>query len=1063
MVTGAVMAQVTTSSIDGKVVAGGVDVIGATVTAVHQPSGTRYNAVTNIDGRYTIPGMRVGGPYKITISYIGYQDKVFNGVNLNLGETEDFSCNLTEDAQVLGEVVVTGESGLNATKTGAAQSFSAAKISELPSVTHSISDIARLNPQVSTNDQSGSISFAGTNNRYNSFQIDGVMNNDAFGLTSNGSNGGQAGTQPVSMETIDQIQINVAPFDVRQSGFTGGAINAITKSGTNQFHGSAYFDGNNQSLVGKHFKNPDGTYANPIDDEKEYRYGFTLGGPIVKDKLFFFANYEKSNKTYPNNYGFGVADSKVDVNRANEILDAVKDIAKRQGVDYNTEYSSEGKSVKSQKGGVKLDWNINDFNKLSLRWSIVDASQTLGLGGIATLNTSDHLYTFKSRTNSFALELQSRLSPALSNEARASYVSVRDKRTSGAAAPSVTIYKISPDGQGTINIGNEYSSMANSLDQDIFTVEDNLTWFKGNHTFTFGTHNEFYKFSNLYLPNLFGCYYFKDYETFMNYYGTVQNGQPDGTMIRNYYYSHANTAITGDPLWKSELGAGQLGFYVQDKWNATRNFTLTYGLRMELPLFFDTPTANNDFNDFAASMGWDYRTDRKIKSTPMWSPRVGFRWDVNGDRKYILRGGAGVFTGRIPFVWLVNNIANTGIQTSSYNASKGLAGMQLYMDANGQEGNAKIVGESAGSQTINVAEENFKFAQNLRLNLGFDFNALGIDWTAEAIYSKTLNDVYYENLAYEENGNTFGQLYGYEWDNRPMMERVSNYNAQGKKFGNIYALRNTSGGYSYNLSLKAEKHFNFGLDLAASYTYTQSKSISSVTSSVAQSNWRNNHTYRHVNSPELGNSAFNIPHVVKASAFYHFNWGPSKLFQTTVGIIYEGKSGSPYDLTYSGTDMNGDGYAGNELFFIPTDEQIDRMKFQATADFPADVQRSNLKAWLASQDYIKDHRGEYYERYADNLPFEHHFDLHIGQKFGIKTGSYIHNLEVTFDVMNVGNMLNKDWGLSYGSGYNSEYIIPLSYMGNGEFQFADKADKVLKYPSDYYSRWRGQIGVKYTF
>lgn len=1051
------MAQITTSGISGKITSDKEPVIGATVTATHQPSGTVYRAVTNVDGRYTIQGMRVGGPYKVDVSYVGHKTQTFSGVNLLLGETQNLSCSMQEDAKELQELVVTGKKGLNASKTGAAQSIDAQTINDIPTVSHSIADIARLNPQISTNGQSGAMSFAGTNNRYNSFQIDGVMNNDVFGLTANGSNGGQAGTQPVSMETIDQIQINVAPFDVRQSGFTGGAINAITKSGTNDFHGSAYYYGNNEKLVGRHYLLPDGSYSSPYDDESEYQYGFTLGGPIIKDKLFFFANYEKSNKEYPNQYGLGTEGSKVPAEQATEILNDVKEMAAAQGIDYTGQYSSADRYIKSDKIGAKIDWNINDFNKFSVRWSYVNAKQNNGLGGIASLNTDDHLYEFKSKTTSFTAELQSRLSPVLSNEARASYVRVRDKRTSGAAFPSVTVYSVGTDG-GTVNIGNEYSSMANGLNQDIYTVEDNLTWYKGNHTLTFGTHNEFYKFSNLFIQNLYGCYYFNSYDDFISYYNGFKSGTTDGSLIRNYYYSQANVDVTGDPRWAPEFSAGQLGFYLQDKWDASDNFQLTYGLRMDMPLFFDTPTENSAFNAYSETKGWGLKTNQKLSSTPMWSPRLGFRWDINKDRKFILRGGAGIFTGRIPFVWLSNNFSNTGIQLSSYSVTKN-KDISLILDPNNQTANAEKISASTGSQLINVFDKDFKFAQNLRLNLGFDFNVLGIDWTAEAIYSKTLNDVYYQNLAYEETGKTFNQMgYGYDWDNRPMFQRATT----GTPYNNIYAMYNTSKGYTYSLSLKAEKHFNFGLDLAASYTFTKSKSVSSVSSSVAQSNWRNNHTYLNPNEPELANSAYNLPHTVKASAFYHINYGYKGMFTTTVGIIYEGKSGSPYSVCYNG-DINGDGYSGNDLMYIPTDEQIDKMQFTATTAFTAEQQRANFKTWLAGMPYLRDHRGQYYKRFADNLPFENHFDVHVAEKINIHAGKYVHALELSLDIMNVANLLNKDWGRTYSSGYASEFYTPLSYAGNGKYQFLQNANYVMTYPSSYYSRWRGQIGLKYTF
>ena len=1055
-ITTSMMAQITTSGINGKVTSQGDEVIGASVTATHQPSGTVYRAVTNVNGRFNIQGMRPGGPYTVEITYIGHQPKVFNKVNLLLGESQNLSCSLEEDARMLDEVVIAGRAGLNATKTGAAQSINATQISNMPTITHSVADIARLNPQINSNEQSGSMSFAGANTRYNSFQIDGVMNNDAFGLTYNGSNGGQANTQPVSMETIDQIQINIAPFDVRQSGFTGGAINAITKSGTNTFHGSVYGYGNNEKLVGRHYKNHDGSYAAPYSKENESLFGFTLGGPIIKDKLFFFANYENSDKSYPNDYGLGSAGSKVDAELATKILDAVKDMAREQGIDYNGQYANPDMRTWSNKAGVKLDWNINDFNKFTIRWSYVNARSMKGSGGISTLNTGDHLYEYKSTTNTFMAELQSRLSPVVSNEARASYVRVRDARTSGNPFPAIQISKVG-NNNGSVNIGNEYNSMANSLDQDVFTVEDNLTWNKGNHTFTFGTHNEFYKFSNLFIGNLFGSYYFSTPDDFFSYYNGFKAGQTGlGKYINQYYFKEANVDVTGDPHWAASFGAGQLGFYVQDKWDVSNSFQLTYGLRMDMPLFFDRPAENAPFNEWAAQNGYSFKTNQKLSSAPMWSPRVGFRWDLNNDHKFILRGGVGIFTGRIPFVWLSNSFSNTGIQLSSYTARRSDK-ISLILDPNKQSENGQQLTAWSGSQLINVFDKDFKFSQNLRANLGVDFKLLGIDWTAEAIYSKTLNDVYYQNVAYTESGKTFADKTGLYWDNRPMYERVTT----GLPFNEIYVLKNTNKGYTYSLSLKADKSFACGLDLSASYTFTQSKSISSATSSQAQSNWRNTQTYRFSNSPELSYSAYNIPHMIKASAFYHFNIANNKMFTTTIGIIYQGRSGSPYSLMYNG-DINGDSGTSNDLVYIPTDEQIDQMPFKGTDAYPADLQRQNLKAWLAKTPYLKDHRGQYYKRNADNLPFEHHFDLHVAEKMSLKVGKYVHALELSLDILNVANMINKDWGRTYGTNYSNELILPITYDG-GQYQFVSSPDYILKYPQSYYSRWRGQLGLKYTF
>ena len=1057
------MAQITTSGIYGHITSESEDVVGASITATHTPSGTVYRAVTNSHGRYTIQGMRVGGPYTVEVSYIGYQSQEFKNVQLLLGESQNLSCSLQEDAMLLDELVVTGQQGLNASKTGAAQSISSEMINSIPSITHSIADIVRINPLASINNQSGAMSFAGTNNRYNSFMVDGVNNNDSFGLTMSGQNGGQAGTQPLSMATVDQIQINIAPFDVRQGGFTGGAINATTKSGTNQFHGSVYGFGNNEDLVGRHYLNPDGSYASPYHDEKEYLAGITLGGPIIKNKLFFFANFEKSNKEYPNSAPYGSANQKIPTEYADNVLNAVKDMAAQQGYDYTGAYSTSDIYQRNTKYGLKLDWNINDFNKLTFRYSHVDAEQLKGLGGTATLATSDHEYEFQHRTNTFMLELHSRISPSLSNEARLSFAGVRDRRAPGAAFPQVTIYNVGTgDNKGTINIGNEYSSMANSLDQDTWTFEDNFTWYKGNHTITFGTHNEMYQFRNLFIQNLYGCYYFANYNDFMSYYQGFLNGTPDGTKIQNYYFSQANVDVTGDPRWAAEFKAAQLGFYAQDKWDITDSFQLTYGLRMDMPMLFDKPSENAGFNEYAAAQGWNFKTNQKFKVTPLWSPRVGFRWDINKDRKYILRGGAGVFTGRTPFVWLSNNFSNTGIQLSSYSTA-GTANLQLLLDPNSQTINAENL-RASGSQTINVFDKKFKFAQTARFNLGFDFEALGINWTAEAIYSKVMNDVYYKNLAYEATGRTFNQEFpNMPWDVRPMMTRKTT----GTPYNNIYALYNTSKGYSYNLSLKAEKHMK-NVDLAASYTYSKARSVCSTTSSVAQSSWRNNHTHLNPNDDKLSNSGFNVPHTIKASAFYHFSLGKNELFTTTIGLIYEGVSGAPYSLYYNG-DMNGDGYKGNDLMYIPTDAQLDQMQFVDYTDangaviIPAAAQRENFRAWLKNTPYVRSHRGQYYERYADNLPFEYHIDFHAAEKIKVKVGKQIHALEISLDILNVANMLNKDWGRTWGSSYMSSYFAPISYQGNGKFQYIGTGSTPLTYPSSYYSRWRGQIGVKYTF
>ena len=1067
------MAQITTSGVKGLIKANGEDVIGATITVTHVPTGAVYRSVTNSVGRFTIQGMRAGGPYTVEISYIGYKTKEIKNVTLKLGEMSDLSTQLEEDAHALGEVVVKGKLGLDASKTGAAASYSAKDIANMPSISHSIGDITRMNPMVSVS-QSGAMSFAGVNNRYNSFQVDGAVNNDVFGLTSNGQNGGQAGAQPISTETIDQVQVSVAPFDVRQSGFTGGAINAITKSGTNTFHGSVYGNWLNKDLIGSKYTLMNGKDSQKYDDETDYRYGVTLGGPIIKNKLFFFANYEKSNKEYPNNYGYGSDASKLGTEGFN-IADEVLSILKEKG--YNASYNNPKNYTKSDKAGIKLDWNINDKHKATFGWRMVNAKQLNSNSTAGYLNASDYQYDFVSKSNTFTAELNSSFSEKINNQFQASYVSVRDHRDPKGIAPMIQIKNV---GGGTLCLGTERSSTANSLNQDIISFTDNLNWYVNNHTLTFGTHGEYYKFKNLFIQDNYGTYYFNNFEDFKMFASgqTYAASVDKKTGVTTYYntlnqyrYCTANVAVTGDPRWAPEFAAGQIGFYAQDKFNVTPNFELTYGLRMDIPLFFDTPTENAEFNASAAKQGWNVVTNHKLSSTPMWSPRVGFRWNIEKEHNMILRGGAGIFTGRIPFVWLSNNFTNTGIQTSVYNVygSTGLkegkqntgklSDVSLIVDPYKQSENTDKLGTS--NQAINVFDKDFKFTQNLRLDLALDFTLAGIDFTLEGVFSKNLNDIYYKDLTRTEAGKTLGETYeSLSFDNRPMFAKItSTEDANLKKFTNVYMLDNTSKGYSYNLSLSAVKRFGFGLDLAASYTYSRSKSVNCGTSSVAQSNYNYNYTYQNPNSPELGFTAFNVPHQIKASAFYHKDY--AEHWNTTVGLIYTGTSGSPYSLYYYG-DLNQDGSNGNDLMFIPTDEQIDKMQFKANKNYTADEQKENFREWIANDGYMSKHRGEYFKRYADNLPFESHFDFHLAQTYKFKVGAQVHSVELSFDVLNVGNMFNKKWG-RYTSTGTAKYYSPVTYSGNGQFQFLHPGNYEMRSYDDYYSRWRGQLGLKYTF
>lgn len=1051
LVAGVSMSQVTTSSLTGIVSGtGGETLPGATVVAVHSETSAQYSVITDANGRYILQGMKPGGPYEVTVQFVGMTPFKKNDVYLSLGETLKLNAELKDEAKELQEVLVVSKNVFDASKTGAASRVRAEDIENMPSMSHSIADAARLNPLISTSN-TGAMSFAGVSNRYNAFLVDGAMNNDVFGLTANGSNGGQADAQPISISTLDQVQVSVAPFDVSQSGFTGGSLNAITKSGTNTLHGSVYYDFNNQNLIGKRYEMMNGKESEKYEDESEYRLGFTLGGPIVKNKLFFFANYERTDKEYPNNYGLGSSASKVDAAEAQKILDVLTSKG------YNDSFSDLDNYVKSDKAGLKLDWNISTKHKASISWRLVNAKKLSGTSTAAYLDSRFYAYDFSSKTNTLAGELQSRFSDKVSNELKMSYVMVRDNRDPYGVAPMIQVNNV---GNGSVSFGTERSSAANGLDQNIFTLTDNLTLYAGKHTLTFGTHNEFYKFKNLFIQDAYGSYYFAspdDFYKFADGMATYDKDDKTYNSLNRYRFGMANESVTGDKRWAAKLGSAQLGFYVQDKVMITDRFDVTYGLRIDIPLFFDTPAENVDFNEMAQNMGWNVKTNQQLCSKPMWSPRTGFHYEIDKKGKYVVRGGIGVFTGRIPFVWLSNSFSNTGIQLVTFDEKKNLAGAKLSVDPYSQDIMYNTL-SSSGSQTINVFAKDFKFAQSVKFNLGFDFELGGINWTAELLHSKVINDVVYKNWTRHMTGKTYGETFGLDFDDRVMLEKPSTGNDYfDKTLSNVYLLDNTNKGYSTSVSLSGSKSFESGLSLSASYTFTRAKSVNSGGSSVAQSNYNYNYTHCNPNDPELGFSSYNIPHRITAMATYSKEY--CKHWKSTISLIYTGVSGDAYSVYYYG-DLNGEGSNENDLIYIPTDAQIDKMSFKSNDKYSEEQQRANMKAWIASEDYLADHRGEFFDRYSDNEKFENHFDFHFAQRFSFKAGKQTHSIEFSFDVMNISNMFSAKWGRYSGT---SGYYSPITYSGGGQYQFLHDADYNMRSYSDYYSRWRGQIGIKYIF
>ena len=1057
-------AQTTTSSMNGKVTdEKGEALVGATVIAVHTPSGTQYGAITNADGRYNLQGMRTGGPYSLTVSYVGYQSVELTGITLNLGEPRTFDVQLKETQELDAVVVVsTANSRFNANKTGAASNFTRGVIENLPSIDRSISDIARLSPLASsTKSSTGGISFAGTNNRYNSFQIDGAVSNDVFGLTASGTNGGQTGTNPISMETIEEVQVVIAPYDVRQSGFTGGGINAVTKSGNNAFRGSAYTYYKDNNLVGK------GAKGEKYAEQTTQTYGVTLGGPIVKDKLFFFVSGEYYKDETPatvydsnNIKGFATQE------QLTQIRNQYKALTGYDAADFG-QHTPETWSANVL---ARLDWNINNNNKMMLRYNYGGAS-------LDRYSTSNSSYTFndasfdqRNETHSLVFELQSRFSNSVSNELRAGWTRVRDWREAAApdGAPNVSVtvnntYEDDKNRKTTVYLGTEYCSYANQLDQDIFTLTDNLTWYKGNHTVTFGTHNEFYRMYNVYAQNATGGWAFNSIEDFMN---------NDANTFRYTYYNNDDLDEKGN--WGAKFGAAQFGFYLQDEWRANDKFTWTYGLRLDIPVMFKKPSVNKEFNESEQAQKYGVATGDIASGRVLLSPRLGFRWYADEDHNILLRGGLGLFTGRVPFVWMSNQYSNSGVDqvsVTAYRPSKPdeenkIPQLGTKIDAE----SVKAMGFKASSATINVVDKKFKYPQVFRINAAADFN-LGNGWqaTLEALYSQTDNNMYVQNIDYEDSGLKFYAA----GSNMANADNTNIVYANKTSYSDIIYLKNTNKGYSYSLTAQLRKSFAFGLTLDAAYTFGHSYSVYDGTSSVALSNWKYNYA-RETNNPELAVSSFDVPHRIIASANYNVRYGKKSRWGTNLALIYEGHSGQAYSLYYyfnstlphGSASINGDGVNGNDLLYIPNTVEVMNMNWKSEAD------KNNFENFILSDKYLRENRGKWSERNKLRMPFESQFDFSLSQDFiyNLKRGGKI---TLMWTVMNVANLLNKDWGKYYENVYA---FAPLTVTGVTEVKkTVNGEEKVVGYDptysyyentkslDDYFSRWRMQFGVRITF
>ncbi|PQJ19009.1 TonB-dependent receptor [Nonlabens tegetincola] len=1081
-------AQVTTSSINGRVLeAGDEPLLGATIVAVHGPTGTNYGSATDINGYYRITNMRVGGPYTITFSYVGKKDEVFENIFLQLGESETFNVTLSDEANALDEVVIkaTRDGIFDSNNTGPETNISTREINTLPTVTRGIDDILRKTPQAQVT-EGGSISIAGQNNRYNSIFIDGAVNNDVFGLAGTGTNGGQIGINPISLDAIESFQVNIAPFDVRQSGFTGGAINAITRSGTNNWEGSAYWFNRNEKLAGKtpqavidEIDDRNGSDPAPdrerLDEFSTNLYGFRVGGPIIKNKLFMFVNAEIEREETPRPFDFNqyVGDARnaagdtnlpADPTRINNLRDNLINL-----FGYNPgSYENTNRTLDTDRFTIRLDYNVNDKNTLVLKHNYVRGESTSPSTSSATsINFANAGVFFPSETNFTTLEWNSQINNKLSNNLIASYTTVRDDRDPiGGAFPRVSIN----DGAGSITFGSEAFSTGNILDQDVFTITNNFQIAAGAHNITLGGNFESYDIRNVFIRQNFGQYRFNSLADFESYF---DNDPSNDVAPTDYDYSYSlldPAGTTGDDATAAaaQFNYSQLGLYAQDEWKLTKDFKLSYGVRVDVP-FFEEGTANDDFNTRTVALleaaGKDLqgaRVGKKIKSQIHVSPRLGFNWDAFGDKTTQVRGGLGIFTSRIPLVWPGGAYNNNGISVGGVNENDFDSGT-LFFEAdpfNQPIGNGPAPGSGTIGGQIDLFAPDFKLPQVAKYSLGVDqkLGVWGLIASADFLYNETINNVLYQNL---NIGEPVGSLNGA--DTRPLWNDSQRIDSE---YSRIILGTNTNEGWSYNASFVLTKPFDNGFSGQIAYTYGQGKSIFEGTSSQNSSQWRNVVTVNGKNRATIGNSQFALGHRITANASYQMEW--SENFATTVSLFYNGQQGGTLSYIYDeGADLLNDDSSDNALFYIPRNQSEINL-VDANGVSAAD-QWAALDAFIEGNDYLRERRGQYAERNGDRGPWNHIVDLKVLQDFKLDFGGKKHTFQASLDIFNFFNFLNKDWGVQKRiTGSFGEVEIVETERGGPDPEFSFDPDfaegfEQIDDAGIRSSRWQAQIGLRYIF
>ncbi|MEO0625881.1 MAG: TonB-dependent receptor, partial [Bacteroidota bacterium] len=970
---------VTTASMSGQITDAGTGegLIGATIQAVHEPSGSVFGNVGDTEGYFRISNMRVGGPYRVTVSYTGYGTIEYTGIILRLGENQVLNVNMEDASTNLSTVEVVAQIGTTGENAGASTQITSELIDNLPTLNRNIDDFVRLTPQASS--FGGGLSFAGTNNRFNAIYIDGAVNNDVFGLSPQGTNGGQTGIAPFSIDIIDQFQVVLSPYDVTLGGFAGGGINAVTKSGTNEFSGTAYLFVQNDNLAGltnTTLGDRLGEDFTPtkLDEFSQRTYGASLGGPIVKDKVFFFINAEIREDQTPNPFEFGTYNGNITQDSLGILRQFLIDNYEYDpGTFGNVTDALDGLSLFG-----KIDVNINENHRLTLRHNYTNAEEfSPSSSSAGNIRFSNGGVFFPSTTNSSAVELNSQFGNNASNNLIIGYTTVRDDRDPiGSPFPFVEI----ADGNGDIFFGSERFSTGNILDQDILSITDNFKLYKGAHTFTIGTHNEFYSIRNLFIPNNFGSYEYQSVGAFINDAGASDYDRT---------YSLVD-GITGDgSAAAAEFNAIQLGFYAQDEWTVNNRLTLTGGVRLDIPIITTDPERVDNFEETLRTLASSYEVAGRVsaQSAPsgqlMISPRLGFTYELT--EKSRLRGGVGIFTSRIPFVWPGAMFSNTGLRQGRVRG-RDLEDPILFIP--GIQEQYINPNFSVPSGQVDLFVDDFKYPQVLRGNLAYE-TTVGNGWevTLEGIYSKTLNNIVYTNVNSDPTVD-------FTWTNTPDNRQIFGFNNLEEQYSAIYVADNTSEGYTYTLTASVAKQFGRNLNATLAYTWGDAYALSEGTSSQNSSGWRGQVHINGRNNPVYGRADFAIGHRVVSSVNYKLNWNSNETFSTTFSLFYNGQAGSPYSFVIDGADnvTSETGSFSRERTLVYVPASADEINLIDITDSNGDVvlsaaeQWNRLDAFISDNPHLDSRRGDYAEKNGSFRPFTSIFDFSVRQDLGLLIG-----------------------------------------------------------------------------